>query len=155
MENQPQTHSNRRQGEPELEELEEEVKEMTQKLRHYRSTLPSQFSDTAASILAAQRPLLGFLDLDSGPGSNEHKKGEFHADSNEGIPGTAGPNAATDVSAAEDGEITDELHELTEKISRNVLAIPILLKRLHECISRIDKLGHPDEIHPAFKRKKC
>ncbi|KAL9258003.1 hypothetical protein AKJ16_DCAP03703 [Drosera capensis] len=155
MENQPQTRSNRRRGEPELEELEEEVKEMTQKLRHYRSTLPSQFSDTAASILAAQRPLLGFLDLDLAPGSNEHRKSGFHADGNEGIPGTPGPATAGGVSAAEDGEITDKLHELTEKISRNVLAIPILLKRLQECISRIDKLGHPDEIHPVFKRKKC
>ncbi|GAB2222566.1 hypothetical protein Droror1_Dr00016685 [Drosera rotundifolia] len=128
---------------------------MTQKLRHYRSTLPSQFSDAAASILAAQRPLLWFLDLDSAPGSNERRKGGFHADGNEGIPGTPASTAAGGVSVAEDDEMTDKLHELTEKISRNVLAIPILLKRLHECISRIDKLGHPDEIHPVFKRKKC
>ncbi|GAB2232191.1 hypothetical protein Droror1_Dr00011218 [Drosera rotundifolia] len=52
---------------------------MTQKLRHYKSTLLSQFSDAAASILAAQRPLLGFLDLNSTLGSNERRKGVLSA----------------------------------------------------------------------------
>lgn len=44
---------------------------------------------------------------------------------------------------------------LKDKISSNVSAMPIVLKRMKECISKIDKLDSNNGIiHPAFKRKK-
>lgn len=44
---------------------------------------------------------------------------------------------------------------LRDKISRNVAALPIVLKRLRECMSNIDKLDSQNTfIHPAIKRKR-
>ncbi|XP_034708759.1 uncharacterized protein LOC117931798 isoform X2 [Vitis riparia] len=48
----------------ELEELEADVKEMAQKVRHYRTTLPDQLKATFTSILSSQRP--PFLEFVSG-----------------------------------------------------------------------------------------
>ena len=48
----------------ELEELEADVKDMAQKLLHYRTTLPVQLKSTFTSILSSQRP--PFLEFVSG-----------------------------------------------------------------------------------------
>uniref|UniRef100_A0A2N9I176 Uncharacterized protein n=1 Tax=Fagus sylvatica TaxID=28930 RepID=A0A2N9I176_FAGSY len=57
--------------------------------------------------------------------------------------------------AEEDQETAEKLRLLKDKISSNVSAMPIVLKRMKECISRIDKLDSNNGIiHPAFKRKK-
>lgn len=57
----------------ELERLEMEVKEMAQKILHYRATMPDQLKDTLASVLAAQRPVSPH-GSDSGP-SGDPKPG--------------------------------------------------------------------------------
>lgn len=45
-------------GEEEVQKLEEEVKEMAQKILDYRTTLPDQLKSTLVSVLAAQRPVI-------------------------------------------------------------------------------------------------
>lgn len=44
--------------EEEVQKLEEEVKEMAQKILDYRTTLPDQLKSTLASVLTAQRPVI-------------------------------------------------------------------------------------------------
>lgn len=44
--------------EEEVQKLEEEVKEMAQKILDYRTTLPDQLKSTLLSVLAAQRPVI-------------------------------------------------------------------------------------------------
>lgn len=44
--------------EEEVQKLEEEVKEMAQKILDYRTTLPDQLKSTLVSVLAAQRPVI-------------------------------------------------------------------------------------------------
>jgi len=59
-------------------------------------------------------------------------------------------------SAPEDPETAKELKLLKEKISSNCSAMPIVLKRMKDCITRIEKFDSYKDamIHPAFKRKK-
>ena len=42
----------------EVEKLESELKEMSEKILHYRATLPDKLKDTFVSLLTAQRPIL-------------------------------------------------------------------------------------------------
>ncbi|GAB2291014.1 hypothetical protein Dimus_025270 [Dionaea muscipula] len=125
-----------------LEKLEEEVKEMAQKLVHYRSTFPGQLKAITARILAAQRPELPDSNVGSQPGPSGNPGAGLHVDASEVV------------STAEDHETADKLHLLRDKISTNVSATPIVLKRLNDCISRIDKLSSCHEINPIFKRRK-
>ncbi|XP_010670546.2 uncharacterized protein LOC104887580 [Beta vulgaris subsp. vulgaris] len=121
--------------------LEEEVKEMVKKVEEYRSTLPNQLKSSLSSILSSQRPDFSLLDnAFSGPQSGA---------------GSSLPNSSTELEV-DDGEKTpDEVQLLRDKISSNISAIPKVLKRMNECISKIDKLVSSNEtIHPAFKRKK-
>lgn len=59
-------------------------------------------------------------------------------------------------SAPEDPETAKKLKLLNEKITSNCSAMPIVLKRMKDCIAKIDKLEsyNAAAIHPAFKRKK-
>ncbi|KAL5564376.1 hypothetical protein UlMin_028411 [Ulmus minor] len=127
----------------EVDNLESEVKEMSQKILHFRSTLSDKLKDTFASILEAQRPI--FSD-GSEPGTSQD-------------PNSGAERAVTsNVPAAGDEETREKIRLLKEKISSNVSAMPIVLKRIRECISKIDKLDSLDSqyrtIHPAFKRKR-
>lgn len=55
----------------------------------------------------------------------------------------------------EEQEEAEKVQLLKQKILSNASAIPIVLKRMKECMSRIDKLeSHNGFIHPAFKRKR-
>lgn len=52
-------------------------------------------------------------------------------------------------------EDTEKIKLLKEKISSNAESIPVVLKRMKDCMTRIDQLeSHNGIIHPAFKRKK-
>lgn len=54
-----------------------------------------------------------------------------------------------------DQKTTEKVRLLKEKISSNIALMPIVLNRMRECMSKIDKLDSSDQvIHPAFKRKK-
>ncbi|GAB4861779.1 hypothetical protein Ancab_037034 [Ancistrocladus abbreviatus] len=126
-----------------LEKLEEEVKEMAEKLAHYRSTFPDQLKSTLASILAAERPELPVLGDGCEPGPSGNPDPGSRDDSSIGV------------SASKDHETAEKICLLKDKMSNNATAIPVILKRMNECISRIDKLNSSNEIiHPAFKRKK-
>ncbi|XP_022002954.1 uncharacterized protein LOC110900383 isoform X1 [Helianthus annuus] len=117
-----------------LQNLDEEVKLMAQKIADFRQTLPDQLKDTLASIISAQRPVnLTFLDGDSDPG----------------------PSDVITCPDSEDPEHTEKLEMIKQKISDNASAMPLLVKRMKACISRIDQLDSfkQDMIHPAFTRK--
>lgn len=69
--------------------------------------------------------------------------------------GSSLPNSSTELEVADGEKTPDEVQLLRDKISSNISAIPKVLKRMNECISKIDKLVSSNEtIHPAFKRKK-
>ncbi|GFY92562.1 hypothetical protein Acr_08g0009580 [Actinidia rufa] len=128
----------------ELEKLESDVKEMAEKILEYRTTLPDQLKNALASTVAAQRPIFpirvtdGFEPGSSGnPNPDAGQSGEMHP-------------------LAEDQETAKKTQLLREKITRNVSAMPVLLKRMKECISRIDSLEPSNGfVHPAFKRKRA
>ncbi|KAK3020383.1 hypothetical protein RJ639_046116 [Escallonia herrerae] len=131
--------------ESELDELEAQVKEMAQKIQRYRSTLPDQLKTTFASVLAAQRPeIVAHLDRGSDPAPSGH-------------PSPVQPSDSTNrtLFAEEDHESAEKVQLLKDKISSNATAMPIILKRMKECMSKMDKLESCNGIiHPAFKRKR-
>lgn len=59
-------------------------------------------------------------------------------------------------STAEDPESAEKVKLLKEKISSNCAAMPIVLKRMKDCIAKIEKLDsyNAANIHQGFKRKK-
>jgi len=68
-------------------------------------------------------------------------------------PGPGNPNGV--LTPDNDEKTPDDVELLRDKISSNISTMPNVLKRMNECISRIDKLVSSNEtIHPAFKRKK-
>ncbi|KAK6918390.1 hypothetical protein RJ641_016812 [Dillenia turbinata] len=110
-----------------LEELEDEVSQMAERVLQCRENLPDQLKKTMASILALQRPVLvsNLMVQGSEPGPNYGK------------------------------ETAKKVELLKEKITSNISAMPVVLKRLNMCISRIDKLDSFNGItHPAFKRRR-
>ncbi|KAM7508662.1 hypothetical protein LguiA_019115 [Lonicera macranthoides] len=137
-----QTHTSQQDEDEEnyeVKNLEAEVNQMAEKILQYRSTLPDQLKTTLASILAAQRPVV-LTRFDDG---------------SEPCP-SSDPNPAAErwpSQAEENQENEEKLQLLKSKISSNASAMPILLKRMKECISRIDKLDSlKGTIHPSFKR---
>ena len=65
-------------------------------------------------------------------------------------------NSSAEVEANNDEQQNrDKVQLLKDKISSNIAAMPKVIKRMNDCISRIDKLVSSEvTIHPAFKRKK-
>ncbi|XWS35781.1 hypothetical protein CRYUN_Cryun20dG0025300 [Craigia yunnanensis] len=124
--------------EMDLDELESDVNKMVEKILEYRSTIPDQLKTTLASILSAQRP--NFPDIDDG--SEPGPSGEHNADSEE-------------LELDKERRMEEKIGLLEEKISSNISAMPVVLKRMNECISRIEKLDSCNGIiHPAFKKRK-
>ncbi|KAH8488653.1 hypothetical protein Peur_059696 [Populus x canadensis] len=129
-----------------LEKLETEVKQMAKKILEYRTTLPDQLKTTVASLLSSQRPVLPHLDSGSDPGPS----GELKPDS-----GGQDTSSRAALLTEEDRKTAEKTHLLKEKISSNVSAMPVVLKRMEDCISKIDKLySYNGSIHPAFKKKR-
>ncbi|QCE12269.1 hypothetical protein DEO72_LG10g3511 [Vigna unguiculata] len=116
----------------EVVKLESDLKQMAQKILEYRTTLPDQLSSTLHSILDAHRPYFPL-------GASEQNMSREETSS-----------------APEDPETAKKLKLLNEKISSNCSAMPIVLKRMKDCITRIEKFDSYKDatIHPAFKRKK-
>ncbi|KAK3194829.1 hypothetical protein Dsin_026139 [Dipteronia sinensis] len=131
--------------EEELEKLESDVKQMAQRILDYRATLPDQLKNTFALILSAQRPALPGIEPQSEPGPS--------LDHNPDSGGHVESKGTTLV--GEEQKTADKICLLKDKISSNISAMPIVLKRMKECISKIDKLdSYNGIIHPAFKKKK-
>lgn len=62
---------------------------------------------------------------------------------------------ASSVQAEEEKEYAEKIQLLKQKLSNNASAMPNVLKRMKDCISRIDKLdSYNGDVHPAFKRKR-
>ncbi|KAJ0052455.1 uncharacterized protein LOC116142612 [Pistacia vera] len=132
--------------EEDLEKLESDVKQMAQKILEYRATLPDQLKNTFASILSSQRPVLpGFESgLEPGPSRDHNTDSGEHVESSKG---------ATLVK--EEQKAAEKIRLLKAKISSNVAAMPTVLKRMKECIFRIEELdSYNGIIHPAFKKKR-
>ncbi|KAI8023930.1 hypothetical protein LOK49_LG03G02279 [Camellia lanceoleosa] len=130
--------------EEEVEKLEAEVKGMGEKIVEYRNSVPDQLKNALASTLVAQRPLL--------PTHLHHESlPQQSSDAGEPIELDKGHQLSE-----QDRETAEKTQLLKQKISSNVSALPLLLKRMKECISKIDNLQSSNEfiIHPAFKRKR-
>ncbi|XAR63066.1 hypothetical protein NMG60_11022875 [Bertholletia excelsa] len=131
--------------EEEVGRLEGEVKHMAQKILDYRTTLPDQLKNALTASLAAQRPPIPTHLVDGsepGPSYNPNPEVRGVSESGEEPPRI-------------DQEIAEKTQLLKQKISNNVSAMPVLLKRMRECISRIDNLESCNGfIHPAFRRKR-
>ncbi|EXC06826.1 hypothetical protein L484_017292 [Morus notabilis] len=127
--------------EPEdLEKLESEVKELAEKILHYRAALPEKLKNTFVSVLAAQRPYLPDL---SEPGTS----GE--------VSNPDAGNVTSNVPANGAQGTLEKIQLLKDKISSNASAMPVVVKRMQECLLKIDKLDSQNlTIHPAFKRKR-
>ncbi|MCL7040604.1 hypothetical protein MKW94_006673 [Papaver nudicaule] len=135
--------------------LEVEVKQMAKSILNYRQTLPDQLKNTLATLLVAQRPA-PVEPVDSSCTSQTP------------VPGILGPaeSASQDgeeslesgkvaLLAEDDPETARKILLLKAKVSSNVAAMPIVLKRVNDCISKIDNLGTYDaNLFPGFKRKK-
>ncbi|QHO39544.1 hypothetical protein HN51_005742 [Arachis hypogaea] len=125
----------------ELESLESELKQMAHKILEHRSTLPDQLKSTLLSILDAHRPLFPHPShhASTPPGALDHNIYQ-----SEGSP------------APEDPETAKKVKLLNEKITQNCSTMPVILKRMKDCIARIEKLDSYNAavIHPAFKAKK-
>ncbi|KAK9056184.1 hypothetical protein SSX86_027273 [Deinandra increscens subsp. villosa] len=121
----------------ELEKLEEDVKLMADKIAEFRDTLPDHLRNTLASILSAQRPV-NFSHSDKDPG-----------------PSSTNPNPESGTMVQEDPLYVEKIERIKQKISSNKSAMSSQLKRMADCMSRIDKLdSFNNGIHPAFKRSK-
>ncbi|KAG6725388.1 hypothetical protein I3843_02G023900 [Carya illinoinensis] len=127
--------------EEELEKLESDVMEMAHRILDYRAALPDQLRTTLVSGLAFQRPIFPH-GLEPSPSGRPILEGPVES-------------SVEAVQAEEDQETAEKIRLLKDKISSNVSATPVVLKRMKDCISKIDKLDSYKEItHPAFKRKK-
>ncbi|XP_027108273.2 uncharacterized protein [Coffea arabica] len=135
--------------EDELEKLEAEVNEMAQKILNYRTTLPGQLKSALSSILAAQRPVLP-THFDSGP---ESQPGPAH-DPNPDVVRPIG--SGNEALLTGESQETEKIRLLKQKISNNASMMPVVLKRMKDCMARIDNLDSCNGIiiHPAFKRKR-
>ncbi|KAI3979611.1 hypothetical protein MKX01_013706 [Papaver californicum] len=139
--------------------LEVEVKQMGKSILNYRQTLPDQLKKTLATLLIAQRPSPvepvqeGFPSLRTshtlvpgilGPAGSANQDGEECLESGK-----------VALLAEDDPETARKVLHLKAKVSSNVAALPIVLKRVNDCISKIDNLGAYDaNLFPGFKRKK-
>ncbi|MBA0763518.1 hypothetical protein Gotri_012951 [Gossypium trilobum] len=121
-----------------LEELQSDVKEMAEKILEYRATIPDQLKTTLDSILSTQRPDLPRIDDGSEPGPSAQ-------------------NNADSIEMNSDAEqrAEEKIRSLKGKTSSNISAMPVVLKRMKVCISRIEKLESCNGIiHPALKKRK-
>ncbi|KAI3868606.1 hypothetical protein MKX03_013116 [Papaver bracteatum] len=134
--------------------LEVEVKQMAKSILDYRQTLPDQLKKSLATLLVAQRPSLLVEPVEE--------------DFQTLVPGILGPAGSANQDGAEslesgkvallaenDPETARKMLQLKANVSCNVAALPIVLKRVNDCISKIDNLGtYNANLFPGFKRKK-
>ncbi|KAF8017129.1 hypothetical protein BT93_H2354 [Corymbia citriodora subsp. variegata] len=122
----------------EIERLESDVSRMAEKILHHRATLPDQLKQALDLLKSAER----FDFAGSRPGTS--------GDSDRG---------AGEMSAAveRDAEMLKKVQLLREKTAANASMVPILLKRMKDCISLIDNLSTQEHsaicIPSSFNRK--
>ncbi|XP_077226016.1 uncharacterized protein LOC143859209 [Tasmannia lanceolata] len=122
-------------NEEEIQKLEHEVKDMAQRILHFRKTLPDLFKKTLESHLTAQRPLLS---------ENLNGGASEHVESSRDV-----------LLTEEDPKTVEKIQLLKLKTSSIVSVMPAVLKRMSDSIAAIDRLDNCNgNIHPAFKRKR-
>uniref|UniRef100_A0A1D1Y0T2 Pericentrin n=1 Tax=Anthurium amnicola TaxID=1678845 RepID=A0A1D1Y0T2_9ARAE len=138
--------------EREITVQEAEVREMAERIQHFRRTGPCLLAEALSAQLAAQRPGLP-------------AEGEMGLQGSTSQVGIGGPQ---DEGASEKPELNNgasfpgtdqEMHERLDifraKISRNIDTMPNILKRINGCIARIKSLDQCGiEIHPVFKKRR-
>ncbi|KAF8369924.1 hypothetical protein HHK36_032043 [Tetracentron sinense] len=118
---------------------------MAQTILHYRTTLPDQFKKTFALVFASSRPVVPHYEAIAEPGIF----GDCNSDAGERVESHKGSLVE------EDPETAENIRLLKLKISSNVSTMPIIVKRMNECIYMIDKLDAYDgSTHLAFKRNR-
>ncbi|CAN4097430.1 unnamed protein product [Withania somnifera] len=128
------------QLEEEIQQLEEQVHEMAEKIVDYRTTIPAQLKTILHSILATERPLFDTQGPQSQPGCSNH-------------PSTSDVEGCGASLAGEVQKEAEKAQLLKQKITSNASAIPVVMNRMKESMTRIDKLQCSSKvIHPAFKR---
>ncbi|KAL5981474.1 hypothetical protein ACLOJK_015536 [Asimina triloba] len=148
LENGDPTSQEEAKAEAEIRALELEVKDMAQRILHFRRTVPQRITKVLESSLAAKRPPVPPTDA-----AEEATAAGISSDAGAGLEHAESSGATTllEVDPKADGKI----HLLKEKSSKNLSTMPIVLKRMHECIAAIDKLDEYNfNIHEAFKRKR-
>ncbi|XP_078163493.1 uncharacterized protein LOC144558526 [Carex rostrata] len=127
--------------EMEMEKLQSELKEIARRVIDYRKTVPDLLAQALSSKLAAHRPIhppmpssaVFFAEVDLTKEEEEEEE-----------------EAKVEV----DDKIKDKLRLFREKSEKNMAAIPHKLKRLKECIHKIDNIRQINvNVHPVFKMK--
>ncbi|XP_010427101.1 PREDICTED: uncharacterized protein LOC104712005 [Camelina sativa] len=115
--------------EGDLENLESEVKQMAKKISEYRQTLPDLLRNTLDSALSSLVPVIPNVDAET--------------------------QASVVVGTEVEQDCREKMIRLKEIMSRNAANIPKVVKRMRDCIERMDKLDSLDvtTIHPAFFQK--
>ncbi|CAN0824786.1 hypothetical protein LINGRAHAP2_LOCUS214 [Linum grandiflorum] len=133
--------------EEELDGLAEEVQQMANKIQEYRATLPDQLKTTLASLLSSQRTLVPEIDS-SGPGPS----GEPAPESRQVETRTGALR-----SEEEDRQTGEKVKLLKDKLAKNASSMPMVMKRMKDCMSKIDMLessSSEPQIHPVFRKKR-
>ncbi|CAL9100936.1 unnamed protein product [Musa acuminata var. zebrina] len=126
-----------------IQELEREVSEMGSRILDARRSIPDRLLEALSSRLLTQRPVLPPQAL---IGADAGTTGELQAPSSE----SNGGNMLANV----DQRLLEKLLVLRAKTESNISAVPVILKRINDCIVKIEELEkcHVD-VHPVFNRK--
>ncbi|KAL1199991.1 hypothetical protein V5N11_007200 [Cardamine amara subsp. amara] len=129
--------------EGDLDKLELDVRQMAQKISEYRQTLPDNLRNTLDSVLSPYIPV--FPNFDSG--SDPLPPSRLPIPETQVVPVVLG---------AEEQESGEKMMQFKERMSRNAVNIPKVVKRMRECIESIDKLDSLEVVtmHPAFRRRR-
>ncbi|XP_020084885.1 uncharacterized protein LOC109707763 isoform X1 [Ananas comosus] len=139
--------------EREIRELEREVGDLGRRILDYRRTIPDRLLEALSASLVAQRPLLppqsgsGSFpsDLSLAPDIGGNRTTEDRT-----------PSGLSNGALLAEGDLAtlENLQAFRAKAASNIAVMPIILQRMNECITRIDKLEKCDvNIHSVFKIK--
>ncbi|WOL07170.1 hypothetical protein Cni_G15908 [Canna indica] len=125
--------------EQQIQELEREVREMGRRILDARRTIPDRLLQTLSSRLLAGRPILPPQTL------TDIVRGEMPAPSHE--------SHEKSLPTGADQRMNEKLLVLRAKAESNISAIPLILKRINDCILRIEELENCDvNVHSVFNR---
>ncbi|CAL9160003.1 unnamed protein product [Musa hybrid cultivar] len=126
-----------------IQELEREVSEMGSRILDARRSIPDRLLEALSSRLLTQRPVLPPQAL---IGADAGTTGELQAPSSE----SNGGNMLANV----DHRLLEKLLVLRAKTESNISAVPVILKRINDCIVKIEELEKCHvNVHPVFNRK--
>ncbi|XP_020679401.1 uncharacterized protein LOC110097384 [Dendrobium catenatum] len=139
------------EDEMQIEALEREVKEMAQKIVDFRSSIPERLGDIVSSAsLALLRPKLSLV-LASAASQNTGSESRPHSVIDGPQTELPGDSPLTEAGEREH----EKLVYLRKKAMSNIATAPVILKRVNECLARINKIERNNvNIPSSFKRRK-